>query len=217
MLDCVIFDLDGLLVDSEPLQFRSYQKAFAQNGHQITKNDWQRWLEVSVAVPAWIQLDDLRLDPEKIRADKKVIYDKMIQQELAIKPGADKLIKELSNHTRLCVASGSRIESIKLCLEKFNLDQYFEAFYSGAFVKRSKPYPDVYFYALEKMMVKPEHVIAIEDSPQGLKAASAAGIKCVVCPDKSNPVSKHRYVGAEMFVDSLDQLNFEQLTKITSN
>ncbi len=216
MLECVIFDLDGLLVDSELLQFRSYQQAFAQNGHFITESDWQRWLKVSVAVYGWIELDKLDLDPEKIRADKKIIYDQMIDEELTIKPGAEKLVKELSNYARLCVASGSRIESIKRCLEKFNLDNYFEAFYSAGSVTHSKPHPDVYLYALEQMRVNCEQAIAIEDSPQGLTSAKAAGLRCVVCPDSSNPLSESEFTKADKLVNSLKELSHAELVKMIS-
>lgn len=214
MLECVIFDLDGLLVDSEPLQFLSYQQAFAKNGHNMTRKDWNRLIKISVAVTSWIELEGLDLDPEKLRSDKKVIYDQMIQEELTLKPGAHGLITELSNHTRLCIASGSRFESIKLCLEKFDLAHYFEAFYSGSMVKRSKPYPDVYLHALEDMAINPSRTIAIEDSPQGLKSAKSAGLKCIVCPDISNPLHAMEYSGADRIVNSLDELDLAIFQKL---
>jgi HAD superfamily hydrolase (TIGR01509 family) len=216
MLECIVFDLDGLLVDSEPLQFRSYRQAFAAHGVEIDRADWHRWHSVEASVPAWIALDRLPVDAETVRAEKKTIYERMVSEELTLKTGAEALVRGLSANYRLCVASGSRVESIQLCLDKFSLGECFEAFYSGTALPRSKPHPDIYLHALSSMGVEAKNTLAIEDSVQGLKAAMAAGIKCVVCPDTSGPTPRPEYVGAAKLVRSLSDLDADLLVRLVA-
>jgi HAD superfamily hydrolase (TIGR01509 family) len=214
VLECVVFDLDGLLVDSEPLQFRAYREAFALHGVAIDLSDWRRWQEVEASVPRWVELDGLEVDPEAVRADKKALYEELVMQELVLKPGAGSLVREAATHCRLCVASGSRREAIEACLGKFGLDRHFESFFSGTELERSKPHPDVYVHALASMGVAAQRALAIEDSVQGLAAASAAGLQCVVCPDTQHPRPKSDFAGAALLVDSLEELNVEVLERI---
>ena len=167
-------------------------------------------------VPTWVALDGLDVDPEAVRSDKKVIYEQMIQDELELKPGAAALIEEAADRYRLCVASGSRIESITGCLEKFNLAKHFDAFYSGTDLERSKPYPDVYLHALDSMSLEPGRAVAIEDSAVGLRAARGASLQCVVCPDSSHAGPRQEFDGAACIVDSLNQVDCELLERIAA-
>lgn len=206
MLETVIFDLDGLLVDSEPLQFRAYQEVFSKHGVEFEFSDWPEWHRLEASASRWIATHNLPLDPELVRSDKKLIYEALIDTELTLKPGARRLIESLSGRYRLCVASGSRPESIEACLSRFSLSRHFENQFSATLLRRKKPYPDVYIEALTKMQVKSQHAIAIEDSVTGLKSAKAAGLECIVCPDTfvSAPISN--YDGAALIVDSLEKL-----------
>lgn len=207
MLEAVIFDLDGLLVDSEPLQFRAYREAFARHGVTIERADWPRWHELEGSAARWLEVHGLERDAEHIRADKKALYDALIAEELELKPGARELVETLAREYRLCVASGSRIESIRGCLQKFSLDICFEQLFSATAVARKKPYPDVYLEALAVMDVPAGRALAIEDSVTGLGAALAADLRCVVCPDSFLPKPRSAYTGAALIVDSLTELS----------
>jgi beta-phosphoglucomutase-like phosphatase (HAD superfamily) len=144
-LKAVIFDLDGLLVDSEPLQFRAYREAFSSYGLPFTVSDWQKWHALGASASIWIASMGWDLDAEIIRAEKKLRYDRFVESDLTLKPGARSLIEDLaSNGIRLCVASGSRIESIQACLARFALLSHFEALFSATKTARRKPYPDVF-------------------------------------------------------------------------
>lgn len=213
----VIFDLDGLLVDSEPLQFRAYQKAFSDFGIPFDLDDWPEWHRLEASALRWVEAHELAVDPEKIRATKKTYYDELVESDLTLKPGAMKLVDSLAHSYRLCVASGSRPESIDNCLNRFSLKPYFEKQFSATLLQRKKPYPDVYLEALSKMRVSSRNTIAIEDSLTGLNAAKAAGIKCIVCPDNFTPASKPEFPGAAMVVDSLQKLSPAILQKLTED
>ena len=216
MLEVVIFDLDGLLVDSEPLQFRAYQKAFAHFEITFELSDWPKWHELEASASRWVAAHNLKVDPEDIRSKKKIHYDELIESELTLKPGARNLVESLSKTYRLCVASGSRPESIENCLNRFSLASHFEKQFSATQLQRKKPYPDVYLDAMSKMKVLSPHTIAIEDSLTGLKAATDAGIKCVVCPDGFTPPSNSEYPDAAMVVDSLESLSASVLEKLVN-
>jgi len=207
MLKTLLFDLDGLLVDSEPLQFRSYQYALDQFGVSLDINAWIQWHSVEASTTRWIKDQGLELDPEEVRSVKKVHYDHLVASELELKPGAKKLVDECALEFELGVVSSSRKESIEGCLVKFDLHSKFSMFVSGAELKRSKPYPDSYLEALKLMDMAPENVIALEDSVTGFRAATAAGINCVVCPDHFIPKSNDAFAGASLIVKSLDELS----------
>lgn len=216
MFEVVIFDLDGLLVDSEPLQFQAYRDAFSNNGVTLQLSDWPQWHSLEASAARWIAAHQLLLDAEKIRAEKKILYEALIEKELTLKPGARQLVETLSQHCRLCVASGSRPESIEACLNRFSLTPFFEQQFSATLLERKKPYPDVYLEALAKMQVSPRHSVAIEDSVTGLQAATAAEISCVVCPDNFVPNARSDFDGAALVVDSLENLTLSKLKQLAS-
>ncbi|NKC16598.1 MAG: HAD-IA family hydrolase [Gammaproteobacteria bacterium] len=216
MLEVVIFDLDGLLIDSEPLQYRAYKEAFAMHGITIELDDWPLWHRLEASAARWLQHFGLQGDAERIRDSKKVIYDRLIERELALKPGAQTLVRTLAEHFRLCVASGSRLESIDACVEKFNLGGCFEASFSATTQARKKPYPDVYRHALRQMGCDAGSALAIEDSVTGLQAARAAHIPCIVCPDSFMPVEVYGYEDAALVVESLEQLSLARVCGISA-
>ena len=210
-LKYLLFDLDGLLVDSEPLQFRSYQYALQQFGFDLNLDTWIEWHRVEASTTRWIRDQGLDLDAEEVRAVKKVHYEQLVADQLELKPGVRKLIESSSREFELGVVSSSRLESIEGCLRKFNLHSHFSTFVSGADLKRSKPYPDPYLEALKLMNMAPENALALEDSVTGFSAATAAGLICDVCPDHFIPKPDEAFVAATLVVESLSELNPEVL------
>ena len=216
-LECVIFDLDGLLIDSESLQFEAYQVAFRYFDVELTLADWVEWHTVEASARRWIERHQLDIDATELRDRKRVVYERLVDEQLSLKPGADYLVRHLADaDVRLCVASGSRASSIRYTLQKFGLEEFFERFCSAQNETRSKPYPDVYLTAMREMSVTAEQVVAIEDSPTGLAAATAAGIRCVVCPDSFMP--HHRPFSDEsLMVNNLHELNVDTLGTLLRN
>ncbi|TNF85841.1 MAG: HAD family phosphatase [Gammaproteobacteria bacterium] len=214
MLECVIFDLDGLMVDSEPLQYRAYRDAFAHYGFELSLSQWTQWRMLEASPRRWVEASGLPIDSEELRTRKKLIYDQMIATELTLKPGVVTLVDELAASYRLSVASGSRHESIYGCLERFSLLHHFDHLCSATAVERSKPYPDVYLHALGLLQADASATVALEDSPTGLAAATAADIRCVVCPDPFLPTPADAYADASLLVESLTQLDANRLEQL---
>ena len=207
MLKCILFDLDGLLIDSEPLQYRSYQYALDQFGVSLDLEAWIQWHSVEASTTRWIRDQGLDLNPETVRDVKKAHYDHLVTHELELKPGARELVENCATEFKLGVVSSSRRESIESCLEKFDLREYFSMLVFGAELKRSKPYPDSYLEALKILNMVPENAIALEDSVTGFRAAIAAGIPCIICPDHFIPKPNDAFLNATLIVESLSELN----------
>ena len=193
---------------------RAYREAFRSHGVDLDANDWPRWHALEASARRWIEAFELGVDAETIRVEKKLIYEALVATELALKPGALALVEALHRQSRLCVASGSRPESIAACLERFDLAPYFEATFSATLLPRKKPYPDVYLEALAKTGVDAARALALEDSPTGLQAATTAGLRCVVCPDSFVPAAAGAFSTATLVVDSLEDLTPQVLERL---
>ena len=216
MLDCVLFDMDGLLVDSEPLQYRAYHYAFEQFGINLSMDDWIRWHSVEASTARWIEREQLDLDVQLLREVKKQHYEQLIATELNLKPGVRELIEDCSADLQLAVLSASRRESIEACLEKFDLIHHFTVLLSGDQVARSKPFADPYLAAIKALRTSPDHAIALEDSVTGFRAASAAQLAYVVCPDHFIPKTEGAFETAALVTLSLNELSAERLRSLHS-
>ncbi len=213
MLDCVLFDLDGLLVDSEPLQFRAYRYAFDQFGIHLSMDDWIRWHSTESSTARWVESQDLDLDVAQLREVKKRYYDTLIVVELKLKPGARELVRDCAQSLQLAVVSASRRESIEACIDKFDLGRHFTCYISGSEVARSKPFPDPYLAALQALQTTANRAVAVEDSSTGFRSASAAGLTCIVCPDHFIGRPENTFDGADLVVGSLIELNATHLQR----
>lgn len=214
MIKAIIFDLDGLLIDSQPLQYKAYNQAFSQYGAPLTLDDWHEWIHDGGSAQKWISKNNLSLDPEKVRAEKKEIYEQLIKTHLELKPGAQKLIERLYGKFHLAIASSSRIESIEQSINKFHLEAKFEQLISDTTLARSKPYPDVFLKAAEAVGTKPGSCIVLEDSLGGLQAAKAANMKCIICPDSFSAIEISAFKDADKIVKSLHEVTEEMIEKI---
>lgn len=211
MIKVIIFDLDGLLVDSQPLQYKAYNQVFTDYGYPLSEQDWYQWIHQSLSPKEWIEIHQLPLDLEVIRSEKKEIYDQLIRDELVMKPGAKRAIEQLGSHYRLCVASASQLDSVGQVLDNFNIRWEFEQIVSDKDVERGKPFPDVFLKAAELMGVHPSECIVIEDSVAGLRATKEAGMKSIICPDSFAKVPIEEYKDADRIVQSLEELSLQML------
>ena len=214
MLECVLFDLDGLLVDSEPLQFRAYRYAFGQFDIDLSMQDWTRWHSVEASTARWIESQNLNLDVQQLRTIKKCYYDKLIGDELQLKPGAGELIEDCVNGQRLAVVSASRRESIEACLDKFDLGRHFTCYVCASEVARSRPFADPYLATLQTLQTTADRAIALEDSLTGLRSTGAAGLGCFICPDHFIAKADDAFVEADLVVDSLVELSASRLQQV---
>ena len=174
----IIFDCDGVLVDSEPLSIRVLLEGIAERGVVITEADaYELFLGRSLAsVIDTVQRDfGVALETDALEGMRDRLYA-LFRQELRAIAGVAGAIAALS--IPVCVASSSQMERIRLSLELTGLAPYFgDHVFSAAMVTHGKPAPDLFLLAASRMRTEPAQCIVIEDSPAGIEAAKRAGMR----------------------------------------
>ena len=181
----VIFDMDGLLIDSERVILDCWRTVAAE---QALSLDDELWLSmVGMHDAACTELLIRLLGPQKaerLNNDCKDRYDLLVEQGLPLKDGAVELLQELSARgVPLAIATSTRRERALIKLARCGIEQYFSAVATSSDVVHPKPAPDIYLLAASRLGVPPENCLAIEDSEMGVRAAAAAGMAVIQVPD----------------------------------
>ncbi|WP_282608592.1 HAD family phosphatase [Pelagibius sp. Alg239-R121] len=176
----IIFDCDGVLVDSEPLSFRVLRDNVAAAGASIPMQDcYKLFLGKSLATTTEILSRDFGVDfsSADLESMRLQLFD-LYRKELRPIPGIAELLRTLD--LPVCVASSSQLERIRLSLEITGLLSAFDPhIYSASMVTNGKPAPDLFLHAARVMRTAPEDCLVIEDSPAGIEAAKRAGMSVV--------------------------------------
>ncbi len=180
---CVIFDMDGTLVDSQRLYVPAWEFAGKEQGFEgfgkllpevcgMNAQGWQKFLRNRFP----------SLDVEKF-VGTMIGYIKQ-HYEVCFMSGAKKTLEFLHEKgVRMAVASGSDTCDVERCMQQLGVADYFVTFVGGEQVKNGKPAPDIFLKAAEKLGAKPENCFVVEDSSNGIRAGYAAGMRCIGIPD----------------------------------
>jgi len=191
-IKCVIFDMDGVIIDSEEIHKKAYYETFNSIGVNVS-DELYKTLTGSSTINAFQKLVHhfkLNLNPEDLVLDKRKRYVNFFENDptLHLVKGVEDLIKHLyHNKVTLVLASSSAMINIDRVFTRFNLHQYFKAKISGADLKESKPNPEIFEKAAILGEISKEHCVVIEDSDNGIKAANDAGIFVI---GYKNPMAK---------------------------
>jgi HAD superfamily hydrolase (TIGR01509 family) len=204
----VIFDLDGVLVDSEALWAAAREQVTREHGGSwreqaarammgMSSPEWSRYMHESLEIP---------LAPDQIAHDVLQRLEALYRRRLPLIEGAQDAVRALSARWPLGLASSANRTLIDLVLELAHMRCLFATTVSAEEVARGKPAPDVYLQAALKLSVCPSRCAAVEDSTNGLVAAAQAGMRVIAVPNREFPPSAEALARADLVIDSLHSL-----------
>ena len=189
MISAVIFDLDGLLADTECLHCRAYQTALREYGIELEDSEYaEHWVRFGKGIADWLAGRGLTLDPDVLRLRKAKHYLDLLALSLRPMDGALELLEFLSGKSKLALASSSYRDAIDGVLGGLGIGHYFEVVVSGLDVAKVKPAPDIFLKAAADLRVEPAQCLVFEDAEKGVVAAHRAGMRCIAVP---NEYTKH--------------------------
>lgn len=208
-IKAILFDMDGLVLDTEKLYTRFWQEAANALGYPMTKEQalGMRSLNRGAGLAKMESYFGPGVDYDAIRAKRIALMDAFVEEAgIAVKPGIQDLlafVKEKGIAT--AIATSSPLERTKQYLTKVGLQDSFDKLISGYMVEKGKPEPDIYLYAAKELSLEPSDCMVLEDSPAGILAAHRAGCVPVMIPDQDAPDEE---TGKLLFacVESLDKV-----------
>lgn len=206
----VIWDMDGVLVDSAIYHLQAWQKAFIPLGVNFPEEYfWKTFGSNNDSIITGLGLNLSPQDSASLAATKEELFRQMVRGVIKPLPGAIDLIMGLKKRKiSMAVASSAPLENIRCILKELNVRQYFRVLIGEEDVSCSKPDPEVFIKAAEKLGMPPGRCIVIEDSPHGLQAAKKAKMACLAV-GSTNPANTLKE--ADFVVKSLDSINTEDL------
>lgn len=185
--DAVVFDMDGVIFDSERLVVECWNEIAGKHGignmDEICRKCMGLTVEASRGVMTAYFGEDFPYDEYKAEMSQ-LFHKKYDHGKLPLKPGVEELLSFLKQQgKKVALASSTRSRIVRQELEDAGIISYFDALICGDMVKNSKPAPDIFAKACECLGVKPERAFGIEDSHNGIRSASAAGLKPIMIPD----------------------------------
>jgi HAD superfamily hydrolase (TIGR01509 family) len=186
MIKAILWDNDGILVDTEKFYYQATREILARYNVNLTKELYIENLLIQ-SRGAWHLIQDNNLSDseiEKIRDERNLLYCELIKNADVLINGVAETLKNLHKNFRMAVVTSSRKEHFYLIHSKTNLIQYFDLVLTREDYKESKPNPEPYLLAVKKLGLEKNECLVIEDSERGLIAANAAGLDCWVIPNE---------------------------------
>ncbi len=215
MIDAVVFDLDGVLIQTEELWHEvreqlahdrggSYDAQAQREMMGMSSPEWSRYMHERVGVPE---------PPDEIAAEVIRRMEQRYRERLPLIDGAVEAVERLAARWPLGLASSSNRPLIDLVLQLSGLDRLFRATVSSEEVARGKPAPDVYLEACRRLGVEPARAAAVEDSHAGIGSAKAAGMRVIAIPNPSFPPGDEALAEADLVLGSLAELTPEAVER----
>ena len=212
MIRALVFDLDGLILDTESVVYASWQSAYRSQGVPLPLDLWQRAIgsDESHFEPLSYLLERRpEIDVEELQAERRVVRDRLLAQLTACAGVAERIAEARERGLGLAVASSSERGWVEGHLARLGLRAHFSALRCREDVARVKPDPALYRGALEALGVAPHEAVAFEDSPNGVAAAVAAGMRCVAIP---GPMTRGLcFDAAHLSLDSLAEGSLDEI------
>jgi len=210
----VIWDMDGVIADTGPYHLKGWQKVLQKTGKHYTEEEYRRNTGRRSDSILRDILGEKATQEEiaKITQEKEDIFKQLISQNIRSYPGVIKLITSLKEHGfKMAIASSAPMGSIQLITRSLKIHNYFDIMLSGWDLTKSKPDPEIFLQAVEKLGVKAENAIVIEDAIAGVTASKRAGICCIAVTN-TNP--REALKEADLIVDTLEEITIADLHRL---
>ncbi len=213
--DAAVFDMDGTLDDSEPIHCLAYRQVLERFGKELSDADYNRRFTGATdnfIATALIEEHNLTISVEAFLKEKEALFIELIAGHAVALPGVLKTLESFhSQGVKLAVASSATLHAIETVLKALNIRHFFSVIASGEEVANSKPAPDVFLLAAQRLGVKPERCLAFEDSENGTRAAAAAGMHCIAIPCQSTRGQDHS--AAKLILASMEDVDTAALLR----
>ncbi len=189
-LRALIFDFDGLILDTEYPEFLSWQAVYRHYGQDLEITTWKPGLpknSISLDQPPYIELEQRvghPLDRNSVRTEREAIYAELLSREEILPGVCDLFSRAVSQGLLLAIASSSPRNWVGPALVRLGLAQLFDRVWCGDDVLNPKPNPELYLKAIQSLGVAPQEALAFEDSEVGISAAVSAGLRVVAIPNR---------------------------------
>lgn len=216
MTQTVIFDMDGVIVDTEPVHSYAYFQHFAELNIDVSKDMFTSFMGNSTrnTFQKLKEMFPIEGEVEDLIQRKRTLFNDAFdsKEDLYLIEGVEKLIQDLhGNDMQLILASSAAKVTIDRVFKRFNLHQYFTHIVSGEDFPNSKPHPAIFEHAASLSVAPKENCIVIEDSTNGIRAAKAAGLFCVGYNSENSKLQDLSL--ADVVVEHLDELSFDLISK----
>jgi HAD superfamily hydrolase (TIGR01509 family) len=215
MITTVIFDLDGLLADTERLHCLAYQEALNVHGAVLTQAEYaEHWVRAGKGIGEWLLGRGLVLDPLAVRTHKAKRYLELLLASLRPMEGALQLLENLHGRKTLALASSSYRDAVEGVLTGMGITHYFDTIVSGLDVAQVKPAPDIFLAAARQVGADPGECVVLEDAEKGVIAAHRAGMACIAVPNEHTRT--HDFSKATLIRSSLNEITLELIESLAA-
>jgi HAD superfamily hydrolase (TIGR01509 family) len=214
LIEAVVFDLDGVLLDTEELWDEVREGLASERGGRWHAGAQADMMGMSSVEWSAYMHDRIGLaeSPEEISAEVVRRMLARYREQLPLIPGAVEAVERMSSRWPLALASSSNRELIDGALESSGLARHFGVTVSSEEVPRGKPAPDVYLEAARQLGVRPDRCAAVEDSRNGIRSARAAGMRVVAIPNPAFPPGDDALATADVVLESIEDLSPESVS-----
>lgn len=212
----ILFDFDGVLIDSEGLQYKSYARVLERWNVHVSPSEYaEHWIAAGRGPEYAVATYALPVEPNGLRDLKHPVYHEILRAEVTLMPGVHAALARLRPHFSLAVATNSNRRDVDFVLDRFDLRQWFDAIVTREDYSGAKPEPDAFLTAAARLGLAPAQCVVIEDAHKGILAAHRAGIAVIAVPNEWT--ASNDFSLAADTLSHLDELSVERVEAILGN
>lgn len=212
MLKAVVFDMDGLMIDTETFNYQYFGGFYKERGYQLSRDDYYTCFTgrpIHMALDMVKEVSHLEHTYDDFFSYLEAHQQERINAIVPLKPGLEELLKYLKeNNYKIAMATSSGLDRVYQLFRTYDVLSYFDAIVCGPDVKNGKPAPDIFLKACEKLSVNPSDALVLEDSEAGIEAGYRAACQVICVPDLKEPSERYRNMLTKMVTSLNDVIDY---------